>query len=107
MNNEEKILQILGELQRGQSAANDRFDKMDDRFDKMEARQDRTETLLEQMQLDVRAVKVTLENEVKRDISLIRESQIDQARHTEDLCEQVGSIEKKLESSVIIKAVTP
>lgn len=62
---------------------------------------------LQPMQDDIKAVKITLENDVKRDISLIRDSQLDQARHTEELRNQVDSIERKLDNSVIVKAVTP
>lgn len=68
---------------------------------------DMMDAKLQPMKDDIKAVKVTLENEVKRDISLIRESQLDQARNTEELRGQVDSIERKLDNSVIVKAVTP
>lgn len=61
---------------------------------------------LETMQDDIKAVKITLENEVQRDINLIRESQLGQARNMDDVVSQVNSIENKLENSVIVKAVT-
>lgn len=67
MNNEEKIIQMLGEM-------NTRLDKIEDRLDKIEDRTARTELLIENTIIpDIKLLfegQVTIQNQIKR-ISVI------------------------------------
>ena len=73
MNNEEKILEILAQVQtdlsglkQGQAEMNGRMDKLDGRIDKLDGRMDKLDSRLSSVETDVREIKhitrVTYEN---------------------------------------------
>jgi len=97
MNNEEKILSMLEQLQQGQTQTNTRLDKMDSRLDKvdsrldkmdarldsMDSRFDKMDARLDKMQEDItdiheRVVKVevTQEHDVLKGIQLLNEGHV-------------------------------
>ena len=85
MNNEEKILEMLGQMQSQMTQMNTRLDKMDTRLDKMDTRFDKVDARLDQM--DVRFDKM----DARLDQMDTRMSSIEtEARGTRVLMEEQG-----------------
>ena len=66
MNNEEKILAMLEQLQQGQTRTDARFDKVDSHFDKVDSR-------LNDIEQRVTSLELTQENVTNKSLNLISE----------------------------------
>lgn len=73
MNNEEKILAILEQMQGQMERMDGRMDRMEGRMDKMEAKQEETQATIADMQTTLTRVAVTQENIVLPQLKLLAE----------------------------------
>lgn len=87
MNNEEKILQMLGELAEGQR----------------ELAEGQRELAEDQRELNQRVARIEVEHGKK--IDLILENQMDNNRNIEDLQQRMVRVEDKLDGAGVVKAV--
>lgn len=85
MNNEEKILQMLGEIQQKLGEHDKRFEKMDARMGNLEAGQ-------EQLKTEVRQTRVLVEQQDHK-ISLIAEQYTDIAEKLDKANERAAQID--------------
>lgn len=76
MDNNEKLDLIIAKL--------DKIDKLEDRFDKFEDRFDKLEGRFAKLELDVRDIKLTLENETNKNIMRVAEAYLDLGRKLDD-----------------------
>ncbi|NLW78907.1 MAG: hypothetical protein GXY32_05785 [Ruminococcaceae bacterium] len=94
MNNEEKILQMLGELTESYKELTEGQKELTENYKEL------TENY---RGLNQRVAKMEIEH--GRKIDLILENQIDNNRNIEDLQQRMESVEDKLDNAIIIKAV--
>ena len=73
MNNEEKILAILEQLQQGQTTTNSRLDKMDSRFDNVDSRLDKVGSQFDSMQSQFNAVQTEV-NDLRKTADVTRKA---------------------------------
>ena len=58
----------------------ERFDKMDERFDKTDERFDSIDNRLDNVENDVRAIKLTIENDIMKSINVVIDGHMDLSR---------------------------
>lgn len=74
-----------------------RFDNLDGRFDNLENRIDSLESKVDRIDLDVRDIKVSIENEIKPQISVIAEAHSILNRKLDDYIRHVLNVEDERE----------
>ena len=62
----------------------ERFDKMDERFDKMDERFDKMDERFDKVENDMTGIKLTLENEIRRNIQIVAEGHLDLYRKLDE-----------------------
>lgn len=92
MNNEEKILQMLGEIQQKLGEHDKRFEKMDQRMGNLDARMGNLEAGQEQLKTEVRQTRVLVEQQDHK-ISLIAEQYTDIAEKLDKANERAAQID--------------
>lgn len=74
-----------------------RFDNLEGRFDNLENRIDSLESKVDRIDLDVRDIKVSIENEIKPQISVIAEAHSILNRKLDDYIRHVLNVEDERE----------
>lgn len=74
-----------------------RFDNLEGRFDNLENRIDNLESKVDSIDLDVRDIKVSIENEIKPQISVIAEAHSILNRKLDDYIRHVLNVEDERE----------
>lgn len=76
MNHEEKILEILGQMQGQMDRMEARMDRMENRMDSLEAKQEQTQATIADMQTTLTRVAVTQENVVLPQLKTLAEGHV-------------------------------
>lgn len=87
MGDNEKFDLILSKLDKSEERFDKlegRFDKFEERFDKFEGRVDKLEERFDKLDLSVRDIKLTLENETNKNIMRVAEGHLDLSRKLDE-----------------------
>ena len=76
---------------------NDRFDKLEGRFDSLEGRFDKLEKKVDHLDLDVRDIKLSIDNEINPKINIIAEGHLDLNRKLDQYISHVLKVEGEFE----------
>lgn len=76
---------------------NDRFDKLEGRFDSLEGRFDKLEKKVDHLDLDVRDIKLSIDNEINPKINIIAEGHLDLNRKLDQYIGHVLKVDDEFE----------
>lgn len=70
-----------------------RMDKLDSRMDKLDNRMDKLDSRMDTLEQDVRDIKLTIENDINRKISVLYDAHVDSLRYRQELIKVIDKVD--------------
>ncbi len=70
-----------------------RIDNLDGRMDKLDNRMDKLDSRMDTLEQDVRDIKITIENDINRKISVLYDAHLDGLRYRQELISVIDKVD--------------
>ena len=70
-----------------------RIDNLDSRIDNLDSRMDKLDSRMDTLEQDVRDIKLTIENDINRKISVLYDTHVDSLRYRQELIKVIDKVD--------------
>ncbi len=88
-----KKLEALDRIEERLDRLEERMDRLEERMDRLEERMDKLEARTDELETGVRGIKLELENEIRKNISIVAEGHLDLVRKLDDITKPMNKLE--------------